>query len=86
MCMWTKTFVVSSECEDLEATSTLVYEMLLLLLNCNMDQEEDQRPEDMHEEGWKTEKHYCEKGFFFLPCWLSPSISNSSFALWPAET
>lgn len=50
MCMWTKTFVVSSECKDLEATFTSVLEMLLLLLNCDMDQEEDQRPEDMHEE------------------------------------
>lgn len=45
MCTWTKICVVSSECKDLEATSTLVLQMLLLLLNSDMDQKE-QRPKD----------------------------------------
>lgn len=63
MCTWTKICVVSSECKDLEAASTSVLQMLLLLLNCDMDQEE-QRPKDTGNDG-KLKGTIVKYGVFF---------------------
>lgn len=64
MCTWANICVVSSECRDLEAKSTLVLQTLLSLLNSDMDQEEGHRPTDMGND--RKLKSIIVKYAFFL--------------------